>query len=60
MADDKLHEECGVFGVFCDDPEEDAVPFVYRGLFSLQHRGQESVGIAAARVTANAIAIPSR
>ncbi|MDR1105138.1 MAG: amidophosphoribosyltransferase [Treponema sp.] len=44
----KLHEECGVFGVFFDDPAKDAVPLVYYGLFSLQHRGQESAGIAAA------------
>ncbi|MCL2068003.1 MAG: amidophosphoribosyltransferase [Treponema sp.] len=44
--DDKLHEECGVFGVFCDDPEYDVTPLVYYGLFSLQHRGQESAGIA--------------
>ncbi|MCL1814741.1 MAG: amidophosphoribosyltransferase [Treponema sp.] len=44
---DKLHEECGVFGVFCTDSKKDAVPLVYYGLFSLQHRGQESAGIAA-------------
>jgi amidophosphoribosyltransferase len=43
---DKLHEECGVFGVFLDDPQKDATPLVYYGLFSLQHRGQESAGIA--------------
>ncbi|MCL1931418.1 MAG: class II glutamine amidotransferase, partial [Treponema sp.] len=47
MNDDKLHEECGVFGVFLTDPEHDAAPLVYDGLFSLQHRGQESAGIAA-------------
>ena len=46
---DKLREECGVFGVFLNDPEQDAVPIVYYGLFSLQHRGQESAGIAAVR-----------
>jgi amidophosphoribosyltransferase len=46
INDDKLHEECGVFGVFCNDPEQDAAPLVYYGLFSLQHRGQESAGIA--------------
>ena len=44
---DKLNEECGVFGVFCTDTAKDAVPLVYYGLFSLQHRGQESAGIAA-------------
>ena len=47
--DDKLHEECGVFGVFYNNPERDAAPAVYYGLFSLQHRGQQSTGIAAAR-----------
>jgi glutamine phosphoribosylpyrophosphate amidotransferase len=46
---DKLHEECGIFGVFCDDPERDAAELVYYGLLSLQHRGQESAGIAAVK-----------
>jgi amidophosphoribosyltransferase len=45
--DDSLHEECGVFGVLLKDPEKNAAPLVYYGLFSLQHRGQESAGIAA-------------
>ena len=36
-------EECGLFGIF-GDPE--AVQKTYFGLFSLQHRGQESAGIA--------------
>lgn len=49
MDDDKLHEECGVFGVFCNDHGKDIIPMVYRGLFSLQHRGQESAGIAAVK-----------
>ena len=44
--DDKLREECGVFGAFCNDPVQDVAPLVYRGLVSLQHRGQESAGIA--------------
>jgi amidophosphoribosyltransferase len=47
--DDSLHEECGVFGVLLKDPEQNAAPLVYYGLFSLQHRGQESAGIAAIR-----------
>ncbi|GAB1483643.1 amidophosphoribosyltransferase [Treponema sp.] len=47
--DDKLHEECGVFGVFAEDAERNVAPLVYYGLFSLQHRGQESAGIAASR-----------
>ena len=47
--DDKLHDECGVFGVFCNDSEQNAATLVYYGLFSLQHRGQESAGIAAVK-----------
>ncbi|MDR1306778.1 MAG: amidophosphoribosyltransferase [Treponema sp.] len=42
-----LREECGIFGVYCKDPNKEAVPLVYYGLLSLQHRGQESAGIAA-------------
>ncbi len=38
----KLREECGVFGIY-DHPE--AANFTYLGLYSLQHRGQESAGI---------------
>ena len=42
-ASDKLHEECGVFGVLS---RQDPVALTtYWGLFSLQHRGQESAGI---------------
>ncbi|GHV17787.1 amidophosphoribosyltransferase [Spirochaetia bacterium] len=47
--DDKLHEECGVFGIFSNTPDRDMAPLVYYGLFSLQHRGQESAGIAAVK-----------
>jgi amidophosphoribosyltransferase len=39
-----LREECGVFGVFCQN-KCDVARTVYYGLFSLQHRGQESCGI---------------
>ncbi len=38
----KLREECGVFGIY-DHPA--AANFTYLGLYSLQHRGQESAGI---------------
>ena len=48
-ADDKLHDECGIFGVF-DHPE--AANLTYLGLYALQHRGQESAGIAATDGTA--------
>ena len=41
---DKLHEECGVFGVFAKDPVP-AAEMAYYGLYALQHRGQESCGI---------------
>ena len=39
-----VHEECGVFGVISDRPE-DVARTVYYGLYALQHRGQESCGI---------------
>lgn len=41
---DKLHEECGVFGVYSH--KEDVPLNIYWGLYALQHRGQESCGIA--------------
>ena len=47
MADyDKPREACGIFGI-CDHPE--AAPITYFGLYALQHRGQESAGIATIR-----------
>ncbi|WP_082812120.1 amidophosphoribosyltransferase [Clostridium sp. Marseille-P299] len=42
---DELHEECGVFGIY-DLDGEDVASSIYYGLFALQHRGQESCGIA--------------
>lgn len=42
---DKLHEECGVFGMY-DLDGNDVASTIYYGLFALQHRGQESCGIA--------------
>lgn len=41
---DALHEECGVFGVWA--PGSDVARLCYFGLHALQHRGQESAGIA--------------
>ena len=41
---DQLHEECGVFGVWA--PGRDVARLTYFGLRALQHRGQESAGIA--------------
>ena len=44
VLDDKLREECGVFGIY-GHPE--AARLTYLGLYALQHRGQESCGIVA-------------
>jgi amidophosphoribosyltransferase len=41
---DQMEEACGVFGVYA--PGEDVAKLTYFGLFALQHRGQESAGIA--------------
>jgi amidophosphoribosyltransferase len=41
-----LHESCGIFGVY--SPNEDVARLTFFALFALQHRGQESSGIAAA------------
>lgn len=42
LSSDKPHDHCGVFGVF---GHKDAAHLTYLGLYSLQHRGQESAGI---------------
>jgi len=42
---DKMHEECGVFGIF-DHAEPDVAGMSYMAMYALQHRGQESCGIA--------------
>ncbi len=42
---ESLHEECGVFGVF-ENKTTDVARAVYLALYALQHRGQESCGIA--------------
>ncbi len=41
---DRMEEACGVFGVYA--PGRNVAKFAYFGLFALQHRGQESAGIA--------------
>ncbi len=41
---EKPHEECGVFGIY--DKKGDCATSAYYGLYALQHRGQESAGIA--------------
>ena len=45
LDDDHFHDHCGVFGVF-GHPE--AAKLAYLGIYALQHRGQESAGIASA------------
>lgn len=44
---DSMNEECGVFGVYSTETR-DVAHTVYYGLYALQHRGQESGGIAVA------------
>ena len=44
LTDDALHDECGVFGIWA--PGRDVARMTYFGLHALQHRGQESAGIA--------------
>ena len=51
---DKFHEECGVFGVL---NHRDAANLVYLGLYALQHRGQESAGIASVEPGSNTIRV---
>lgn len=41
-----MHEECGIFGIFPKDIKSNIAQLSYLGLFALQHRGQESAGIA--------------
>ncbi len=42
-ADDKLHEECGIFGIFA--PGHEVARHAFFALYALQHRGQEGAGI---------------
>lgn len=44
--DDHFHDSCGVFGIYA--PGQDVARLTYFGLYALQHRGQESAGIAVA------------
>ena len=46
-SNDKFKEECGVFGVYANE-NIDVSSLIYYGLYALQHRGQESAGIAVA------------
>ena len=46
LYDDKLHEECGVFGIYDGSASHEAASLTYLALYALQHRGQQSAGIA--------------
>ena len=41
-----IHEECGIFGIYDPSGTNDVASSTYYGLFALQHRGQESCGLA--------------
>jgi len=46
LRSDRCHDSCGVFGLYA--PEHDVARLTFFGLYALQHRGQESAGIAVA------------
>jgi len=58
MEWDKLREECGVFGIY-DLDGQNVASSVYYGLFALQHRGQESCGIAVSDTKAPTVRVKS-
>ena len=43
---DQIHEECGVFGIYSPESSPSVVGDTYMALYALQHRGQQSCGIA--------------
>ena len=42
----EMEDKCGIVGIHCSDESKDVASFVYYCLYALQHRGQESAGIA--------------
>ena len=43
----EMEDKCGIVGFHCEDESKDVASLVYYSLYALQHRGQESAGIAA-------------
>ena len=41
-----MEDKCGIVGIHCSDESKNVASFVYYCLYALQHRGQESAGIA--------------
>lgn len=58
FEEDVLHEECGVFGIYSYDGN-DVASTIYYGLFALQHRGQESCGIAVCATDSQKVKVDS-
>ena len=46
LFDDKLQEECGIFGIAASAEQTDPAVAAYQALYALQHRGQDSSGIS--------------
>jgi amidophosphoribosyltransferase len=46
---EEISEACGIFGAISTDPEVDVFPYLYWGLLSLNHRGQQSYGFTTLR-----------
>ena len=42
----EMEDKCGIVGIHCNDDSKDVASFIYYCLYALQHRGQESAGIA--------------
>ena len=42
----EMEDKCGIVGIHCNDDSKNVASFVYYCLYALQHRGQESAGIA--------------
>ena len=55
QREEKLREQCAVFGVVCDDQTYSISRLLYLGLISQQHRGQESTGISILKTGGNIV-----